>query len=275
MRMLLISLLVSTAWASASTFRGSDKRGGANGARIRLSPQKDWVANEPAQLALVLQKLEEIQQDFNNAQTTGKRISLADLIVLAGSAAVEAAAKLAGHDVSVPFTPGRTDASQSQTDVESFAVLEPVADGFRNYAHQGLEDVAAELLLDKAQLLTLSAPEMTVLVGGLRSLNANVGQLQHGVFSSRAGTLSNDFFVNLLDMQTKWNKSSDVGVLEGRDRSTGALKWTGTTVDLAFGSNAQLRALSEVYAARDAQQKFVADFVAAWTKVMNADRLGA
>ena len=269
---LSLSALVSTAWASAATFRGSDKRGGANGARIRLAPQKDWAANEPAQLALVLQKLEGVQQNFNNAQTSGKRISLADLIVLAGSAAVEAAAKLAGHDVRVPFTPGRTDASQAQTDVESFAVLEPVADGFRNYARQGLEAVAAELLLDKAQLLTLSAPEMTVLVGGLRSLNANVGQQQHGVFTSGVGTLSNDFFVHLLDIQTKWNKSSVDGVLEGRDRSTGALKWTGTAVDLVFGSNAQLRALSEVYAARDAQQKFVDDFVAAWTKVMNLDR---
>jgi catalase-peroxidase len=269
---LSVAQLVSTAWASASTFRGSDKRGGANGARIRLSPQKDWAANEPAQLALVLQKLQGIQQSFNSAQTTGKQLSLADLIVLAGNVAVEAAAKLAGHDVSVPFTPGRTDASQAQTDVESFAVLEPVADGFRNYARQGLEDVAAELLLDKAQLLTLSAPEMTVLVGGLRSLNANVGQVQHGVFTSRTGTLSNDFFVHLLDMRTKWNKSSAVGVLEGRDRGTGALKWTGTAVDLVFGSNAQLRALSEVYAARDAQQKFVADFAAAWAKVMNLDR---
>jgi catalase-peroxidase len=269
---LSVAQLVSTAWASASTFRGSDKRGGANGARIRLSPQKDWAANEPAQLALVLQKLQGIQQSFNSAQTTGKQLSLADLIVLAGNVAVEAAAKLAGHDVSVPFTPGRTDASQAQTDVESFAVLEPVADGFRNYARQGLEDVAAELLLDKAQLLTLSAPEMTVLVGGLRSLNANVGQVQHGVFTSRTGTLSNDFFVHLLDMRTKWNKSSAVGVLEGRDRGTGALKWTGTAVDLVFGSNAQLRALCEVYAARDAQQKFVADFAAAWAKVMNLDR---
>jgi len=264
--------LVSTAWASASTFRGSDKRGGANGARIRLSPQKDWVANEPAQLTLVLQKLEAIQQEFNSAQTTGKRVSLADLIVLAGSAAVESAAKLAGHDVSLPFTPGRTDASQAQTDVESFTVLEPVADGFRNYMHEGLEAVGAELLLDKAQLLTLSAPEMTVLVGGMRSLNANVGKVQHGVFTARAGTLSNDFFVNLLDMKTKWSKSSTDGVLEGRDPSTGELKWTGTAVDLVFGSNAQLRAIAEVYATDDAGQKFVSDFVAAWTKVMNLDR---
>ena len=264
--------LVSTAWASASTFRGSDKRGGANGARIRLSPQKDWVANEPAQLTLVLQKMEAIQQEFNNEQTTGKRISLADLIVLAGSAAVESAAKMAGHVLSVPFTPGRTDASQAQTDVESFTVLEPVADGFRNYVHEGLEAVAAELLLDKAQLLKLSAPEMTVLIGGMRSLNANVGQVRHGVFTSRAGTLSNDFFVNLLDMKTKWSKSSTDGVLEGHDRSTGELKWTGTAVDLVFGSNAQLRAIAEVYATDDAEQKFVSDFVAAWTKVMNLDR---
>ena len=264
--------LVSTAWASASTFRGSDKRGGANGARIRLSPQKDWVVNEPAQLTLVLQKLEAIQQEFNNAQTIGKRISLADLIVLAGSVAVESAAKMAGHHVSVPFTPGRTDATQAQTDVESFTVLEPVADGFRNYVHAGLEAVAAELLLDKAQLLKLSAPEMTVLVGGMRTLGANVGQVQHGVFTSRTGTLSNDFFVNLLDMKTKWSKSSTDGVLEGYDRSTGKLKWTGTVVDLVFGSNAQLRALAEVYAADDAEKKFVSDFVAAWTKVMNLDR---
>ena len=264
--------LVCTAWASASTFRGSDKRGGANGARIRLSPQKDWVANEPAQLTLVLQKLESIQQEFNNAQTIGKRISLADLIVLAGSVAVESAAKMAGHDVSVPFTPGRTDATQAQTDVESFTVLEPVADGFRNYVHAGLEAVAAELLLDKAQLLKLSAPEMTVLIGGMRTLGANVGQVQHGVFTSRTGTLSNDFFVNLLDMKTKWSKTSTDGVLEGADRSTGQLKWTGTVVDLVFGSNAQLRALAEVYAADDAEQKFVSDFVAAWTKVMNLDR---
>ena len=264
--------LVSTAWASASTFRGSDKRGGANGARIRLSPQKDWVANEPAQLTLVLQKLESIQQEFNNAQTIGKRISLADLIVLAGSVAVESAAKMAGHDVSVPFTPGRTDATQAQTDVESFTVLEPVADGFRNYVHAGLEAVAAELLLDKAQLLKLSAPEMTVLVGGMRTLGANVGQVQHGVFTSRPGTLSNDFFVNLLDMKTKWSKTSTDGVLEGYDRSTGELKWTGTVADLVFGSNAQLRALAEVYGSSDAQEKFVQDFVGAWNKVMNLDR---
>ena len=269
---LSISELVSTAWASASTFRGSDKRGGANGARIRLAPAKDWAANQPAQLAKVLGKLEAIQQAFNAAQTGGKKISLADLIVLAGSAAVEAAAQKAGQTVTVPFAPGRMDASQEQTDVESYQVLEPVADGFRNYAHQGLEGVAAELLLDKAQLLTLSAPEMTVLVGGLRALNANVGQAQRGVFTNRPETLSNDFFVNLLDMRTKWTKATEAGVLEGRDRQTGALKWTGTVVDLVFGSNSQLRALAEVYATNDAQAKFVRDFVAAWTKVMNLDR---
>ncbi len=269
---LSISELVSTAWASASTFRGSDKRGGANGARIRLAPAKDWAANQPAQLAKVLGKLEAIQQAFNAAQTGGKKISLADLIVLAGSAAVEAAAQKAGQAVTVPFAPGRMDASQEHTDVESYKVLEPVADGFRNYTHKGLEGVAAELLLDKAQLLTLSAPEMTVLVGGLRTLNANVGQAQHGVFTTRPETLSNDFFVNLLDMRTKWSKATEAGVLEGRDRQTGALKWTGTVVDLVFGSNSQLRALAEVYATNDAQAKFVRDFVAAWTKVMNLDR---
>ncbi|CAM8629770.1 KatG Catalase (peroxidase I) [Comamonadaceae bacterium] len=269
---LSISELVSTAWASASTFRGSDKRGGANGARIRLAPAKDWAANQPVQLAKVLGKLEAIQQAFNAAQTGGKKISLADLIVLAGSAAVEAAAQKAGQAVTVPFAPGRMDASQEHTDVESYKVLEPVADGFRNYTHKGLEGVAAELLLDKAQLLTLSAPEMTVLVGGLRTLNANVGQAQHGVFTTRPETLSNDFFVNLLDMRTKWSKATEAGVLEGRDRQTGALKWTGTVVDLVFGSNSQLRALAEVYATNDAQAKFVRDFVAAWTKVMNLDR---
>jgi catalase-peroxidase len=269
---LSIAQLVSTAWASASTFRGSDKRGGANGARIRLAPQKDWAANQPAQLAQVLQKLEAIQQTFNAAQAGGKQISLADLIVLAGSAAVEAAAGKAGHAVTVAFSPGRMDASQAQTDVASFQALEPVADGFRNYAHPGLEAVAAELLLDKAQLLRLSAPEMTVLVGGLRVLNANVGQAQHGVFTARPETLSNDFFVNLLDMRTQWSQSATAGVLEGRDRSTGALQWTGTVVDLVFGSNAQLRALAEVYASSDASQKFARDFAAAWTKVMNLDR---
>jgi catalase-peroxidase len=269
---LSIAQLVSTAWASASSFRGSDKRGGANGARIRLAPQKDWAANQPADLAQVLAKLEAIQQTFNAAQMGGKKVSLADLIVLAGTAAVEAAAKRAGQDVVAPFAPGRMDATQEQTDVESFAMLEPVADGFRNYAHQGLEAVAAELLLDKAQLLTLSAPEMTVLLGGLRVLNANVGQSQHGVLTHKPETLSNDFFVNLLDMRTQWKKSATDGVLEGHDRSTGALKWTGTVVDLVFGSNSQLRALAEVYGTHDAQQKFVNDFVAAWTKVMNLDR---
>ena len=269
---LSIAQLVSTAWASASTFRGSDKRGGANGARIRLAPQKDWAANQPAQLALVLQKLEAIQQAFNAAQTGGKQISMADLIVLAGSAAVEAAAKTAGQEVTVPFTPGRMDATQAQTDVDSFAPLEPVADGFRNYVHPGLGKVAAELLLDKAQLLTLSAPEMTVLIGGLRALNANVGQAQHGVLTTRPETLSNDFFVNLLDMRTQWHTTATEGVLEGRDRRTGAVQWTGTVVDLVFGSNSQLRALAQVYATSDASQKFVHDFVSAWTKVMNLDR---
>jgi catalase-peroxidase len=266
-----ISHLVTTAWASASTFRGGDKRGGANGARIRLAPQKDWEVNQPAELAQVLGKLEAIQKEFNAAQK-GKKISLADLIVLAGSAAVEAAAKKAGHDVKVPFAPGRTDALQDQTDVESFAVLEPRADGFRNYVHPGLEGYAANLLIDKAQLLTLTAPEMTVLIGGLRALGANYDHTQYGVFTQRPETLTNDFFVNLLDMGTKWQKSSTEGVLEGRDRSTGDLKWTATVVDLVFGSNSQLRALAEVYASSDAQQKFVQEFVAAWTKVMNLDR---
>jgi catalase-peroxidase len=265
--------LVSTAWASASTFRGSDKRGGANGARIRLAPQKDWEANQPAQLAKVLKTLEGIRSAFNSAQSGGKKVSLADLIVLGGCAAIEAAAKKAGHDVQVPFAPGRMDASQEQTDVTSFAVLEPLADGFRNYVRKGLEGSAAELLVDKAQLLTMTAPEMTVLIGGLRALNANVGQSRHGVFTKRPETLTNDFFVNLLDMKTKWQKSATAeGVLEGRDRATGELKWTGTIVDLVFGSNAQLRALAEVYACSDAQQVFVRDFVAAWNKVMNLDR---
>ena len=267
-----ISQLVTTAWASASTFRGGDKRGGANGARIRLAPQKDWEVNQPAELAPVLGKLEAIQKEFNAAQKNGKKISLADLIVLAGSAAVEAAAKKAGHDVKVPFAPGRTDASQEQTDVESFAVLEPRADGFRNYVHPGLEGWVANLLIDKAQLLTLTAPEMTVLIGGLRALGANHGHTQYGLFTKRPETLTNDFFVNLLDMRTKWQKSATEGVLEGRDRSTGDLKWTATVVDLVFGSNSQLRALAEVYGSSDAQQKFVQDFVAAWTKVMNLDR---
>ena len=270
---LSISQLVTTAWASAATFRGSDKRGGANGARIRLAPQKDWEVNQPAELAKVLQKLEAIQKDFNSAQSGGKKVSLADLIVLGGCAAVEAAAKKAGHDVKVPFSPGRMDASQEQTDVDSFAVLEPAADGFRNYVRKGLEGSAAELLVDKAQLLTLTAPEMTVLIGGLRALNANVGQSKHGVFTKRPETLTNDFFVNLLDMSTKWQKSAtSEGVLEGRDRATGELKWTGTVVDLVFGSNSQLRALAEVYACSDSQQAFVRDFVAAWSKVMNLDR---
>ncbi len=269
---LSIGQLVSTAWASAASFRGSDKRGGANGARIRLAPQKDWEVNQPAELKKVLAKLEAIQKQFNAAQKGGKKISLADLIVLAGSAAVEAAAKKAGHTVKVPFAPGRMDASQKQTDVASFAVLEPKADGFRNYVSKGLEGCQAELLLDKAQLLTLSAPEMTALVGGLRVLGANFGHTQHGVFTKRPETLTNDFFANLLDMGTKWQKSATEGVLEGRDRKTGELKWTGTVVDLVFGSNSQLRALAEVYASKDAEKKFVKDFAAAWTKVMNLDR---
>jgi catalase-peroxidase len=270
---LTVPQLVSTAWASASTFRGSDKRGGANGARIRLAPQKDWEANQPADLAKVLQALEAIQKEFSAKQTGGKKVSLADLIVLAGSAAVEAAAKKAGYDLKVPFAPGRTDATQEQTDVESFAVLEPVADGFRNYVRKGLEGSAAELLLDKANLLTLTAPELTVLIGGLRALNANVGGSAHGVFTKRPGTLTNDFFLNLLDMNTKWQKSAtEEGVLEGKDRATGALKSTGTIVDLVFGSNSQLRALAEVYASSDGEKEFVNDFVAAWTKVMNLDR---
>jgi catalase-peroxidase len=268
-----VSQLVSTAWASASTFRGSDKRGGANGARIRLAPQKDWEANGPAQLATVLQKLEGIQSAFNSAQSGGKKVSLADLIVLAGCAGVERAAKNAGLDVTVPFTPGRTDASLAQTDVESFAVLEPIADGFRNYLKGGYSVPAEALLIDKAQLLTLTAPEMTVLVGGMRVLSTNAGQVRHGVFTDRPETLSNDFFVNLLDMNTEWKPvSKDADVFEGRDRKTGKLKWTGTRVDLIFGSNSQLRALAEVYGGSDAGQKFVKDFVAAWNKVMNLDR---
>jgi catalase-peroxidase len=270
---LSVAQLVSTAWASASTFRGSDKRGGANGARIRLAPQKDWAVNQPAQLAKVLKTLEGIKADFNKKAKGGKKVSLADLIVLGGCAAVEAAAKKAGVEVKVPFTPGRMDASQAQTDVDAFAVLEPIADGFRNYVRKGCEGSEAELLIDKAQLLTLTAPEMTVLVGGMRALNANVGQSRHGVFTKRPETLTNDFFVNLLDMNTKWQKSAtSEGVLEGNDRKTGKLKWTGTIADLVFGSNAQLRALAEVYASTDAQQKFVRDFVAAWNKVMNLDR---
>ena len=270
---LSVSELVSTAWASASTFRGSDMRGGANGARIRLAPQKDWEVNQPAQLAKVLKTLEGIQSAFNNAQSGGKKVSLADLIVLGGCAAVEAAAIKAGHDVTVPFSPGRMDTSQEQTDAKSFTVLEPIADGFRNYVRKGFEGSAAELIVDKANLLTLTAPEMTVLIGGLRALNVNVGQSKHGVFTQRPETLTNDFFVNLLDMKTKWEKSvTDEGVLEGHDRATGELKWTGTIVDLVFGSNSQLRALAEVYACSDSQQAFVRDFAAAWNKVMNLDR---
>jgi catalase-peroxidase len=270
---LSVGELVSTAWASASSFRGSDKRGGANGARIRLAPQKDWDVNQPELLAKVLGTLESIQQEFNDAQKNGKRVSLADLIVLAGCAAVEAAAKSAGHAVQAPFAPGRTDASQDQTDVHSFAVMEPEADGFRNYQKKTFSVTAEEMLVDKAQLLTLSAPEMTVLVGGLRVLGANVGQSTHGVFTSRVGALTNDFFVNLLDMGTLWKPTSDAGdTFEGRDRKTGDLRWTGTRVDLIFGSNSRLRALAEVYAQDDAQEKFVSDFLAAWNKVMNLDR---
>jgi len=265
--------LVFTAWASASTFRGSDRRGGANGARIRLAPQKGWDANDPARLTKVLKTLEGIRKGFNDAQKGGKKVSLADLIVLGGCAAVEEAAKKAGHKVSVPFTPGRTDASQEQTDVESFAVLEPTADGFRNYLKTQYSVPAEALLVDKAQLLTLSAPEMTVLIGGLRVLDTNAGQSKHGVFTKRPGTLTNDFFVNLLDMGTEWKATSDAGDLfEGRDRSNGKVKWTGTRVDLVFGSNSQLRALAEFYACKDGQEKFVRDFAAAWNKVMNLDR---
>ena len=270
---LSISELVTTAWASASTFRGSDKRGGANGARIRLAPQKDWAVNQPAELARVLSRLEAVRHEFNTSQSGGKKISLADLIVLGGCAAVEAAASKAGHAVTVPFSPGRTDATQEHTDVESFAVLEPLADGFRNHVHAGLESSAAELLVDKAQLLKLTAPEMTVLIGGLRALNANAGKSAHGVFTQRPETLTTDFFVNLLDMGTAWQKSATAtDVLEGHDRATGALRWTATTVDLVFGSNSQLRALAEVYACSDSQPAFVRDFVAAWDKVMNLDR---
>jgi catalase-peroxidase len=270
---LSVSRLVSTAWASASTFRGSDKRGGANGARIRLAPQRDWEVNEPAELAKVLKTLEGIRSQFNSTAAGGKKVSLADLIVLAGCAGVEQAAKKAGHDVTVPFTPGRMDASPEQTDVDSFAVLEPIADGFRNYL-KGRYTVPAEaLLVDKAQLLTLTAPEMTVLIGGMRVLNANFGQSRHGVFTGRPEVLTNDFFVNLLDMGTEWKAVSDAkDVFEGRDRATGKPKWTGTRVDLVFGSNSQLRALAEVYGSSDAQAKFVRDFVAAWTKVMHLDR---
>jgi catalase-peroxidase len=270
---LSISDLVSTAWASASTFRGSDKRGGANGARIRLAPQKDWKVNEPDKLAKILQKLDGIQKAFNDSQTGGKKVSLADLIVLGGCAGVEAAAKKAGHYLTVPFTPGRTDASQEQTDVESFAVLEPVADGFRNYQKSKYAVSAEELLVDRAQLLTLTAPEMTVLIGGMRVLHANFEQTRHGVFTRRPETLTNDFFVNLLDMSTTWSPTSeDEDVFEGHDRVTGELKWTGTRVDLIFGSNSQLRALAEVYGCEDSTERFVQDFVAAWNKVMSLDR---
>ena len=272
---LSVSELVSTAWASASTFRGSDKRGGANGARIRLAPQKDWEVNQPAQLSRVLGVLKDIQGSFNSAHTAGKKVSLADLIVLAGCAGVEQAAKNAGQAVTVPFTPGRMDASQEQTDVSSFAVLEPAADGFRNYLKGKFPVPAEVLLVDRAQLLTLTGPEMTVLVGGLRVLGANAGparQAGHGVFTQRPGTLSNDFFVNLLDMGTEWKATPDANLFEGRDRASGKVKWTGTRADLVFGSNSQLRALAEVYGSSDAQQKFVRDFVAAWNKVMNLDR---
>ena len=270
---LSVSQLVSTAWASAASFRGTDKRGGANGARIRLAPQKDWEVNNPAELGKVLQTLEQNQTEFNSSQAGGKRVSLADLIVLAGCAAVEQAAKNAGHDVQVPFTPGRTDASQEWTDVESFAVLEPTADGFRNYLRAEHRKPAEELLVERASMLTLTAPEMTVLVGGMRVLNANVGQSEHGVFTKRPGTLTNDFFVNLLDMNTEWQASStSEDVFEGRDRGTGDLKWTATRVDLVFGSNSELRAIAEVYACDASQQAFVHDFVAAWGKAMNLDR---
>jgi catalase-peroxidase len=270
---LSISELVSTAWASASTFRGSDRRGGANGARIRLAPQKDWEVNQPPKLEKVLQTIEGIQKEFNNAQSGGKKVSIADLIILGGCAGLEQAAKKAGHDITVPFTPGRTDASQEQTDVLSFAVLEPVAEGFRNYQKTKYAISAEELLVDRAQLLTLTAPEMTVLIGGMRVLNANFGQSQHGVFTKRPETLTNDFFVNLLDMSTTWKATSeDKDVFEGRDRATGELKWTGTRVDLIFGSNSQLRAIAEVYGCEDSQEKFLHDFIAAWTKIMNLDR---
>jgi catalase-peroxidase len=270
---LSIPQLVSTAWNSASSFRGTDKRGGANGARIRLAPQKDWEANEPAELATVLQTLERIQQDFNRAEPANKKVSLADLIVLGGCAAVEQAAKDAGHDVQVPFAPGRMDASQEQTDVESFAVLERTLDGFRNYVRPGEALPLEHGLLDRAYMLTLTAPEMTVVIGGLRALNANFGQSQHGVFTDRPGTLTNDFFVNLLDMSTEWKPSAAAdNVYEGRDRTTGEVNRTATAVDLVFGSHSQLRALAEVYASDDSKEKFVHDFVAAWDKVMNLDR---
>jgi catalase-peroxidase len=270
---LSVQQLVSTAWASASTFRGSDKRGGANGARIRLSPQKDWEVNDPAELAKALKKLEAIQADFNKSAKGGKKVSLADLIVLGGCAAVERAAKAAGVDVKVPFTPGRMDASQEQTDVDSFAPLEPRADGFRNYLPSGEKLAPETLLLDRANLLMLTAPEMTVLIGGMRALNANIGSTSHGVFTDRPETLSNDFFANLLSMDTEWKASaSDENVYEGRDRGTDEVKWTATAVDLVFGANSQLRALAEVYGSDDAKEKFARDFAAAWNKVMNLDR---
>jgi catalase-peroxidase len=269
---LSISQLVTTAWASAATFRGSDKRGGANGARIRLAPQKDWEVNQPTVVAKALETLEAIHKDFNGSQSGGRKVSLADLIVLGGCAAVEEAAKRAGHEVKIPFSPGRTDASQELTDVHSFAVLEPIADGFRNYFRSGQQRPAEELLVDRAQLLTLSAPEMTVLVGGMRALNSNFGQSKHGVFTNRPETLTNDFFVNLLDMNTKWQASKSEGVFEGRDRATDKIKWTATRVDLIFGSNSQLRAIAEVYACDDSKEAFVKDFAAAWNKVMNLDR---
>jgi catalase-peroxidase len=270
---LSISRLVATAWASAESFRGTDMRGGANGARIRLAPQKDWPVNDPADLAKALQTLETIQQDFNSSQSGGKKVSLADVIVLGGCAAIEQAAKNAGHDITVPFKPGRTDASQEMTDVESFAVLEPIADGFRNYLRAGEKFPAEHALVERANLMTLTAPQMTALVGGMRALNANCGQSPHGVFTDRPDTLTNDFFVNLLDMSTEWKSSaSDENVYEGYDRATGKLKWTATAVDLIFGANSQLRAISEVYGSDDAKEKFVRDFVAAWDKVINLDR---
>jgi catalase-peroxidase len=270
---LTVSELVSTAWASASTFRGSDKRGGANGARIRLAPQKDWEVNNPAQLAKVLAALENIQKDFNSTQSGGKNVSLADLIVLGGCAAIEKAAKNAGQDITVPFTPGRADASQEQTDVESFRVLEPTADGFRNYLKPLHTSAAEAMLVDKAQLLTLTAPEMTALIGGMRVLNTNFDHAQHGVFTKQPEALTNDFFVNLLDLSTVWKATSDAQkVFAGSDRATGEIKWTGTRVDLIFGSNSELRAIAEVYACEDAKEKFVQDFVAVWSKVMNLDR---
>jgi catalase-peroxidase len=270
---LTVPELVRTAWASAATFRGTDMRGGANGARIRLAPQKDWDVNNPVELSKVLQRLEGIQREFNRTRAGGTQVSLADLIVLAGSAAVEEAARQAGHDVQVPFMPGRTDATQAQTDPSAFAVLEPTADGFRNYFRDEYYRSPANMLVDRADMLTLTVPEMTVLVGGMRTLDANAGRSSHGVFTKRPGTLSNDFFVNLLDMSTRWVKSSGAdGIYEGRDRKTGELEWTATPVDLIFGSNSELRAVAEVYAANDGQEKFLRDFVEAWTKVMNLDR---